>query len=60
MVERGPDKGGLTAEQKTEAQSRLKGTTNMQDLADCDIVIEAIIENVDGEAQDLRRNSTRS
>ena len=47
MVERGPDKGGLTAEQKTEAQSRLKGTTNMQDLADCDIVIEAIIENVE-------------
>jgi 3-hydroxybutyryl-CoA dehydrogenase len=46
MVERGPAKGGLTAEQKTEAQSRLKGTTNMQDLADCDIVIEAIIENV--------------
>src|SRR6476469_487247 len=24
---------------------RLKGTTNLQDLADCDIVIEAIIEN---------------
>jgi len=47
MVERGPAKGGLTAEQKTEAQSRLKGTTNMADLADCDIVIEAIIENVE-------------
>jgi 3-hydroxybutyryl-CoA dehydrogenase len=47
LVERGPAKGGLTAEQKTEAQSHLKGTTNMQDLADCDIVIEAIIENVE-------------
>jgi 3-hydroxybutyryl-CoA dehydrogenase len=46
LVDRGPEKGGLTAEQKTQAQSRLKGTTNMQDLADCDIVIEAIIENV--------------
>ena len=46
LVERGPEKGGLTAEQKTAAQSHLKGTTNMQDLADCDIVIEAIIENV--------------
>jgi 3-hydroxybutyryl-CoA dehydrogenase len=45
LVERGPAKGGLTAEQKTEAQSHLKGTLNMQDLADCDIVIEAIIEN---------------
>ena len=47
MVERGPAKGGITAEQKTETQSRLKGTTNMKDLADCDIVIEAIIENVE-------------
>ncbi len=47
LVERGPAKGGLTAEQKTEAQSHLKGTLNMQDLADCDIVVEAIIENVD-------------
>src|ERR1700691_3294522 len=47
LVERGPAKGGLTAEQKTEAQARLKGTTNMQDLADCDIVIEAVIENLD-------------
>jgi 3-hydroxybutyryl-CoA dehydrogenase len=46
MVERGEAKGGITAEQKTETQSRLKGTTNIQDLADCDIVIEAIIENV--------------
>ena len=46
LVERGVDKGGLTAEQKTATQSRLKGTTNMQDLADCDIVVEAIIENV--------------
>jgi len=45
LVERGPAKGGLTAEQKTDAQSHLKGTLNMQDLADCDIVIEAIIEN---------------
>jgi 3-hydroxybutyryl-CoA dehydrogenase len=47
LVERGPAKGGLTPEQKTEAQSHLKGTLNMQDLANCDIVVEAIIENVE-------------
>jgi 3-hydroxybutyryl-CoA dehydrogenase len=47
LVERGTAKGGITPEQKTETQSRLKGTTNMKDLADCDIVIEAIIENVE-------------
>jgi 3-hydroxybutyryl-CoA dehydrogenase len=46
LVERGVEKGGLTAEQKKEAQSRLKGSTSIQDLTDCDIVIEAIIENV--------------
>src|SRR5271169_1708815 len=46
LVERGTEKGGLTAEHKEAALSRLKGTTNMQDLADCDIVVEAIIENV--------------
>jgi 3-hydroxybutyryl-CoA dehydrogenase len=46
LVERGVEKGGITSEQKTATQARLKGTTNMQDLADCDIVIEAIIENV--------------
>jgi len=46
LVERGPEKGGLTPEQKTAAQSRLRGTINMKDLAGCDIVIEAIIENV--------------
>jgi 3-hydroxybutyryl-CoA dehydrogenase len=46
LVERGVAKGGITAEQKTETQAHLKGTTKMQDLADCDIVIEAIIENV--------------
>ncbi|MGA2904990.1 MAG: 3-hydroxybutyryl-CoA dehydrogenase [Candidatus Korobacteraceae bacterium] len=46
LVERGPAKGGITAEQKADAQSHLMGTLKMQDLADCDIVIEAIIENV--------------
>ena len=47
LVERGVEKGGITEQQKKDAQARLKGTTNMQDLADCDIVIEAIIENLD-------------
>ena len=46
LVERGVEKGGITAEQKKEAQARLKGTTSMQELTECDIIIEAIIENV--------------
>ncbi len=47
FAERGPEKGGITPQQKDEIRARLTGTTNKADLADCDIVIEAIIENVD-------------
>src|SRR6478735_6136086 len=46
FAERPPEKGGITAKHKDESLARLKPTTNRQDLADCDIVIEAIIENV--------------
>src|ERR1700745_1042357 len=47
FAERPVEKGGITSEQKDAIRARLKGTTNKADLADCDIVIEAIIENVD-------------
>jgi 3-hydroxybutyryl-CoA dehydrogenase len=47
FAERAPEKGGITAAQKDEILARLRGTTNKADLADCDIVIEAIIENVE-------------
>jgi 3-hydroxybutyryl-CoA dehydrogenase len=47
FAERPVDKGGITVEQKNEIQRRLKGTTSKADLAECDIVIEAIIENVE-------------
>jgi 3-hydroxybutyryl-CoA dehydrogenase len=40
------EKGSLTAEQRNETLGRLKGTTKFEDLADCDIVIEAITENL--------------
>src|SRR5262245_38108520 len=40
------EKGTLTAEQRSETLARLKGTTRFEDLADCDIVIEAITENL--------------
>jgi 3-hydroxybutyryl-CoA dehydrogenase len=41
------EKGTITGEQQTEIRGRLKGTTKFEDLADCDIIIEAIIENLD-------------
>ena len=40
-----PEKTGVTPELAKEARARLRGSTSYQDLADCDIVIEAIIEN---------------
>src|SRR6202008_4342175 len=46
FAERPPEKGGITAQQKGAIRARLKGTTNMPDLADCDIVVEAVIENL--------------
>ncbi len=39
------EKGKLAAADKDAAMGRLQGTTSLDDLADCDIVIEAIIEN---------------
>jgi 3-hydroxybutyryl-CoA dehydrogenase len=46
FAERPPEKGGITAQQKQEILGRLKGTTKKQELSNCDIIIEAIIENV--------------
>jgi 3-hydroxybutyryl-CoA dehydrogenase len=41
------EKGTITSEQQQEIRGRLKGTTRLEDLSDCDIIIEAIIENLD-------------
>jgi len=40
-------KGKLTQGQVDEYRSRLHGTVNMEDFADCDLVIEAVIENME-------------
>src|SRR5437588_186289 len=47
FAERPPEKGGITAQQKTAMLALLKGTTRKEDLADCDLIVEAIIENLD-------------
>ncbi len=41
------EKGTITAEQQRETRGRLSGTTALEDLADCDVIVEAIIENLD-------------
>jgi 3-hydroxybutyryl-CoA dehydrogenase len=40
-------KGKLTQGQVEENRARLHGTVNMEDFADCDLVIEAVIENME-------------
>jgi 3-hydroxybutyryl-CoA dehydrogenase len=41
------EKGTITGEQQTQIRGRLSGTTSFEALADCDIIIEAIIENLE-------------
>jgi len=41
------EKGTITAEQQKQSRDRLRGTTSFDDLAECDIIIEAIIENLE-------------
>jgi len=38
---------GTIKESAETVRARLKGTTNNKDLADCDIIVEAVIENVE-------------
>src|ERR1700736_4680741 len=40
-------KGKLSQGQVDENHNRLHGTTNMEDFADCDVVIEAVLENME-------------
>ena len=49
------DKGAITAEQQKESRGRLSGTTSFEALADCDIIIEAIIENLEEKHKTYRQ-----
>src|SRR5947207_5068644 len=53
-LERFADKGTMTAEQQKAARDRLFGTNEFADLSDCDIIIEAIIENPDEKQKTYR------
>jgi len=41
------EKGKLAEQDKAAIQGRVKGTTNVEDFADCDLIIEAVVENMD-------------
>src|SRR5579863_7198429 len=40
------EKGTITDAAKSEIRGRLKGTTSLEDLKDCDLIVEAIIEQL--------------
>jgi len=54
-LERFAEKGTITAEQQKQTRDRLFGTTSFDDLSDCDIIIEAIIENLEEKQNTYRQ-----
>src|SRR3989441_13154052 len=54
-LERFAEKGSITAEQQKATRDRLFGTTSFDDLNDCDIIIEAIIENLEEKQNTYRQ-----
>lgn len=47
----GVEKGKVTPDARDKTLANLKGTTSVDDFKDCDLVIEAIIENLDEKAR---------
>ena len=47
FLTRNVKKGRVSQSEKEATLARIKGTTNTKDFGDCDLVIEAVIENLD-------------
>lgn len=47
-LQRGVDKGKMTVDEKAAILGRITATTKLDDLAPCQIAVEAVIENFDG------------
>src|SRR5688572_11714638 len=50
-LQRGVDKGKMTAEERDAIVARIKPTTDISTITDADIVIEAIIEKVEAKTE---------
>ncbi len=46
FLEDGVAKGKVTAEDKDKTLAHIKGTTKLEDLAPCELVVEAVVENI--------------
>jgi len=51
FLAKGVEKGKVTADRKAEVLSRLKGTTDLAQMRDCDLVIEVVTENLEVKRQ---------
>lgn len=49
------EKGTITSDQQQQIRGRLSGVTSFEGLGDCDIIIEAIIENLDEKRSTYRQ-----
>ena len=47
FLSKGVEKGKITEEDKKTTLSRIKGTTELKELSGCDLIIEAVAENMD-------------
>lgn len=47
FLSKGVEKGKIKEEDKKATLSRIKGTLELRDFSDCDLLIEAIIENIE-------------
>jgi len=54
-LQRGVDKGRMTAAEKAATLGRIHPTTGLTDLADCDLVVEAIVEKFEVKAAVFRQ-----
>ena len=46
-LNRNVEKGRMSQQEKDTTMARLKGTTNLQDFGDCDLVVEVVPENLE-------------
>jgi 3-hydroxybutyryl-CoA dehydrogenase len=54
FLAKGVEKGKVTRDEMTATMSRLSGTTDLKALAECDVVVEAITENMDLKKETFR------
>jgi 3-hydroxybutyryl-CoA dehydrogenase len=51
FLAKGVEKGKVTPERKAEVLGRLEGTTTLENLAGCDIVIEVVVEKLEAKRE---------